>query len=282
AFRRYEDLFFGKRQRRENPVRVRMRYQCRDRAFEYSDLAVRRAQKRDGYMACPRYRFLRAADIGVNPMMRPLFILLLLCAAGFAQSTVTLNGTTYTLKGHPRTRIDGPGGVIDTAIKDPDGTGPMTAPKANSGNPAWVALGNSVTAPLTNYQTNANRWNYRSGVQVLQFASYWYGDNSHTSARTAALYMLNNIEQYIPLVCVETVTSCVNNGNGYGLTSYGISSWMPNWILAYELMRGQMTTLQRTAFADKILNDLPAWGGIGGAAGTNCANPTVDDGVTAS
>ena len=215
-------------------------------------------------------------------MMRPLFILLLLCAAGFAQSTVTLNGTTYTLKGHPRTLIDGPGGVIDTAIKDPDGTGPMTAPKANSGNPAWVALGNSVTAPLTNYQTNANRWNYRSGVQVLQFASYWYGDNSHTSARTAALYMLNNIEQYIPLVCVETVTSCVNNGNGYGLTSYGISSWMPNWILAYELMRGQMTTLQRTAFADKILNDLPAWGGIGGAAGTNCANPTVDDGVTAS
>src|ERR1019366_4044137 len=245
-------------------------------------LCVNRRNRRAG--RCKR-RTGRAAECWGHwwTMMRfrSLASLVVLLAVPACATTVTLNGTPYTLVGHPRTLIDGPGGVIDTAIKDPDGAGSMTAPKANGGNPAWVALGNSVTTPLTDYTTNTSRWNYGIGVQVLQFASYWYGDNSQTASKTAALYMLNNVELYLPLVCVETITECVNNGNGYGLTSYGISSWMPNWILAYELMRASMTTLQRQTFADKILNDLSVWGGINGASGTSCTNPTIDDGVTA-
>jgi hypothetical protein len=133
-------------------------------------------------------------------MIRPVVVLLLLCATGYAQSTVTLNGSAYTLKGHPRTLIDGPGGVIDSRIKDPDGAGPLKAPKAVATNPAWVALGSAVSAALPNYQALVNRYPQRTGVSVMQFAAYWYGDNSQTSAHDAALYMLNNIELYVPLV----------------------------------------------------------------------------------
>ncbi len=213
-------------------------------------------------------------------MKKVLFALLLGCVAGRAQTSVTLNGTAYTFAPHPRTLIDGPGGSIDSRIKDPDGAGPLKAPKAVASNPAWVALGTAVASHISNYQSNAQHFAYRDGSVPMQFATYWYADNSQTAAHDAALYMLNHIEYYLPLVCVESTVDCTNGGTGYGVTSYGIAYWTPNWIMAYELMRGEMTAAQRQAFASKMLNDLSTWGGVDGAAGTSCTNPTVDSGAT--
>jgi hypothetical protein len=218
---------------------------------------------------------------GVEAVAALTGFVLLLIVAGLplaAQSTVTLGGTPYTLKSHPRTLFDGGGGFLDSRIKDPDGGGPQVAPKAVSSNPAWVALQSSVSYYLPSYQLDSQRYNYRDGGALLQFATYWYADNSQRAAHDAALYMLNHAEYYLPLVCVETQPDCTNGGTGYGLTRYGISAWMEQWMMAYELMRGEMTTAQRQTFADKILNDNAAWGGINGSPSTSCVNPTIDSG----
>jgi hypothetical protein len=212
-------------------------------------------------------------------MNRVLAVFLFSCLIARGQTSVTLNGVNYQLKGHPRTLIDGPGGVLDSRIKDPDGPGPLTAPKAVASNPAWVALGTGVRGALTGYQAAPSRYWERDGTQVIQFAAYWYGDNSQTAAHDAALDMLNHIEYYLPLLCVETSRECDEGGTGYGVTSYGLSYWIPNWIMAYELMRGEMTSTQRQAFADKMLNDNAAWGGIGGSPSTSCSNASADAGT---
>jgi hypothetical protein len=210
-------------------------------------------------------------------------VFLAVCAVSWTQTTVTLNGTSYTVKGHPRVLFDGPGGVLDSRVKDPDGLGPLKAPKAVASNPAWVALGIAVAGALPVYASNAYRVSAENnGGTAMQFAAYWYGDNSQTAAHDAALYMLNNIEQFVPMVCVEATTDCVVGGTGYGITSYGIAYWAPNWVMAFEMMQGEMTATQRQAFAAKMLNDNAAFGGIDGAPTTSCTNPTQDSGATVS
>jgi hypothetical protein len=202
------------------------------------------------------------------------------CCLAYGQTSVTLNGTPYVLAPHPRTLIDGPGGAIDSRIKDPDGPGPLKSPKAVATNPAWAALTTAVAAHIGNYQANPQHYSYRDGSVPMQFAAYWYADNSQTAAHDAALYMLNHIEYYLPLVCAEATYDCTNGGTGYGVTSYGISYWMPGWIMAYELMRGEMTPSQRQLFASKMLNDLSTWGGVDGSPTTSCTNATADTGAT--
>ena len=129
----------------------------------------------------------------------------------------------------------------------------------------------------TQYNNVNHQTDYLGGAEVAATAMDWYSDNTQTTAGTIALYMLTvNIEQFVPFLCDQAQTDCVENGStGYGISSYGAAYWLPNWIFAYELMRGQMTTLQREAFADKILNDQAEWGGIDGSTSTSCTNPTV-------
>lgn len=113
------------------------------------------------------------------------------------------------------------------------------------------------------------------GVCVLDMAAYWAGDNTQTQALTGALYYLNNFEQITPLLCIETLTDCLNEGGGYYITSYGVGYWLPQFIMAYEMVRSQMTTLQQQTFTAKILNDLAVWGGVNGSPSTNCTNPSA-------
>ena len=215
--------------------------------------------------------------------MKNLFLLSVFCAGAlWSQTTVILNGVSYTTSPHPRTLLDGPGGAIDSGIKDPDGPGPSKARKAVATNPAWVALTNSVNVELPAYQAEANRYGQRYGTSALDFAIYWYADNSQTAAHDAALYMLNHIEYYVPFICVESMFSCTNDHTGYGITSYGLSYWLPDWILAYELMRGEMTDQQRHTFAAKIVNDRADVGGIDGSPSTSCSSGTVNSGLNVS
>ncbi len=207
-------------------------------------------------------------------MTRPILLVFVLASAAFGQATVSLNGQGYTLQPHPRVFFNS---SIQSRIQDPDGTGPRVAPKVSSANPPWIGTqwivnsnGLSTQYDDVNYQ-NA----YRGGVEAAAAAIQWYSDNTQTAAGAIALSMLNNIEQYVPFLCDEAQSECVlNGGTGYGITSYGAAYWLPNWIFAYELIRGQMTTAQQQAFADKILNDRAEWGGVDGAPSTNCTNPT--------
>jgi len=219
---------------------------------------------------------------GTKLMMRIFGAFLLSYVALYGQSVVTLNGTRYTLQSHPRTLFDGASGFLNSRIRDPDGSGPLKSPKAVASNPAWVALTNAVGWNIVDYQADSKRYTLRDGTAIMQFAAYWYADNSQTAAHNAALYMLNNIETYLPLLCLESQPECDNGGNGYGITTYGISSWMQSWIMAYELMRSEMTPAQRQTFADKMLNDNSFWGGIDGSPGTSCTNPSASTGQNVS
>jgi hypothetical protein len=202
---------------------------------------------------------------------------LAIASISFAQSVVTLQGTTYTLKDFPRMLWDGPGGSITVRVKDPDGAGPLTAPKATADNPAWVALGNTVAAAIGSYQSDRSQ--KRAGDQALAFAQYWYSDNYRTAARDAALYMLHHIESYVPFVCLETQDQCGINNGGYSILSYGPAYWLPNWMAAYNLMRSEMTPQERRDFAGKILNDRSNWGGTNASGSTSCSNPTAATGA---
>ena len=212
-------------------------------------------------------------------MMRKLsFILALLfcCALAGAQTTITLNGTVYTLKSSPIIYFDGAGGVIDTGIK----YNGRNAPKAVSTNPPWPAVTAFVTYNNT-YQPYNDPDNidlYRGGQPESAMAMQCYSDNDSTNC-TQALYMLNNIEQYFPFFCVDTYPDCAS-GDSNQYTSYTLVYYMHNWMLAYQLMQSQMTTAQKNAFADKVLNDLSAFGGISGSPGTSCTNPTTNSRVS--
>jgi hypothetical protein len=207
--------------------------------------------------------------------MNKVLLLLVMCASSASgQAIVMLKGQSYTLQPHPRVFFNR---SIQSRIQDPDGAGIGVAAKAIKSNPPWegtewIVNGNNLSAQYNdvNYQNG-----YRGGVEAAAAAVSWYSDNTQIRAQNIALYMLNNVEQYVPLLCDETQVECVlNGGTGYGVTSYGAAYWLPNWIFAYELMRGQMTTAQREAFADKVLNDRAAWGGVDGSPSTNCTNPT--------
>lgn len=188
------------------------------------------------------------------------------------EPSITLNGTSYTMQPHPRVWLN------STLASRSAGVPGTPAPKAVGTNPTWVALGNKAADFYSTYGDPSVNHNhdtlYQDGTLVALYASYWYGDNSQTTYLNAAEYLLNNITQYVPMLCNEAVKDCVNGTNGFYAGSYGPNGWMPNWIFAYEMIRSQMTTTQRQTLADKIFNDQSAWGGIGGSPSTTCTNRT--------
>jgi len=200
---------------------------------------------------------------------------LFLLASSVSAQTVTFNGAQYTLQPHPRVFLNS---ALNTRVAYANGS---VAPKAVSTNPAWEA----VAAQAADYYSSApyNNLNYASTYQdgsvAALYAQYWYSDHSQTQYLMAALYLLNNIQQYVPFVCIESTFDCVNGGYGYWAGAYGPSFWMPNWIYAYELVRSQMTPAQQQTFADKFLNDLSLWGGtgLGGSSSQSCTNASVNN-----
>jgi hypothetical protein len=225
------------------------------------------------------YRGIRFPHDPISRGPKWLTLLLVLAAVPtVAQSTITLSGTTYTLYNHPRTFFDGPGGVIDTGIKDASGSCSPCAPKAVSGNPAWEGLLTRTSSWYTTYPytTATNQQDYYSGQQAAEFAMAWYSDNTKTQYLTAALYLLNNIDQFVSTICDETSNGCYQDSDSIGeaWTSYGPVFYMQEWMMAYELVQSRMTTDQRQTFADKWLNDIAAFGGIDGSPSTSCTNPT--------
>src|SRR4051794_10768144 len=210
---------------------------------------------------------------------RSAIALVLWAALAPAQTTITLEGVTHRLNPHPRVFFDGPSGTITSSVRDPDGTGPAVAAKANTGNPTWASLINrsNFWKGFGAYNDPAFTIDHTGGQQVALYAMRWYSDNSQTAYRTAALYMLNHIEQYYPTICDETMSNCIwAGGTGYYVTSYGVIYWNQQWLFAYELMRGEMTEQERRDFASKFLNDIAAFGGVTGSPATSCTNPSAN------
>lgn len=211
-----------------------------------------------------------------------LALLTIAAACGLAaQTTITIKGVTYNLNAHPRVILDGPSGANTIAVTGSTG---VLAPRATVGNVPWQSLiARSDSWKMTDYSNPDNTLYFQGGQQAAMYAMRWYSDRSQTAFHDAALDMLNNIEKFYPLPCDEATVDCYAAGGlGYGATSYGWVYWNEEWLFAFELMRGEMTTQQQTDFASKWLNDRASAGGISGSQGTNCTNPSVVTGFNVS
>jgi hypothetical protein len=188
-----------------------------------------------------------------------------------AQVTMPLKGVPYSFTGQPRWLLDGPTGPITARSKDPDGPGPLVAPKATLDNIAWKAT-LDVANIILSQGYNQLGWTY-SGDTVQVFATVCFADNSQTASCNAAKDMIDHVEGYVPFgVCVESQEKC---GVGdYGVTSYG-NIWVSGWTAAFALMHDQLTTTEKQNFAAKLLNDVSAWGGTNGNPSVSCTNTTT-------
>lgn len=192
--------------------------------------------------------------------MKQLFLLLLLAASTFAQGTVSINGTAYNYVGHPRLMLDGPSGPLTTAIKDPDGSGAQVAPKASPTNPPYAAMIAKIRPLVASYPPSAQPVGDEWSVDILLAALDWFSDNSQTNSLNAAIYWLDHVE----LTQGPYQFACDQmDGN----SKCGVGSWAdwPSYSIAqvaqaYSLVRSQMTPSERTAFSQKMLNDIDGAG----------------------
>lgn len=207
-----------------------------------------------------------------------LLIIALFASVAHAQTTVTLNGTTYTTKSPPIAWFDGAGGVIQSGL----------AGKANSGNPAWTALNYSSTLLNGTYPYTSidNQLLYNDGFGASVNAALCL-TNSTTFAANCAIAkdQILNVQEYFPFLCNELEGDCIiNGGEGYYVGSYGIIYYVPEWVTAFQALiaAGQLSSGDEALFADKILNDRSTAGGISGSPSTSCTNPTTVTGFNVS
>jgi hypothetical protein len=176
----------------------------------------------------------------------------------FGQTSVILNGNSYTLQSHPRVWLDGPSGALTRSLQN-------TSDKANTSNPAYQGLINNVGALIT--AGYANPW-----VDILGSASIGSNDTRFSNAAilwwaqganvsdpngylAAAKYGLDHIEDLIgsTSACDEIYSGGYCNGRSNDI-DYG-SEYVIPVMQAYSIIRSQMSSAERTAFANKMLND---------------------------
>ena len=218
------------------------------------------------------------------------FHVLLCCAAGLAaQTTVTLNGNTYTLASHPRVWLDGPGGAFSASLQDSGG-------KANAGNPAYAALVAQVNAFIGSNicSTGANTYsgyqcpgaNSRPNVynmsSAVNAAFLWYAQGASAADPNgylaAAIYGYEHFEDFASgsFACDESKTYCnarstdIYTSLVYDYVWTGFSIIRAQWIA--QKGSGEVAT-----FARKVLNDNDtSHNGIGV---TGCTNITPASGT---
>jgi hypothetical protein len=240
------------------------------------------------------------------------FFIILFVFAGVAsaQTTVVLNGTSYTLQSHPRVMLDGPSGALTLALQN-------TSDRANSSNPAYVGLqtqaNNYVTRgylnPMTDYFnfSDAGGTDAYPGANTLACATMWWAQGGPSQSPidphgylACAEYGINNAIRLVgnSTSCVTTFTYCgptVNNGRTADLDY--TRQYLVYYAQAYSIIRSQLTSGQRQAFANVMLNDwTPSQGGIDTEACTpqpitfgtgtlstsgSSANVTITGGTTA-
>lgn len=188
-------------------------------------------------------------------------VIALLVPAGASAGTVTINGNSYTYVDHPRIYLDGSAGTLTSAVKDPDGAGPLVAPKATDSEPAFVALKAKIRSCVSSSPPTCNL--SVSGQYVVALAALdWYMDNSQANSLAAAKYWVNNAET--TGVYTNTANSYLGYGCDYavGTTDCGKGSYtdwasesLPQFAFAYSLIRSELSAGEKTAFAQKMLND---------------------------
>jgi hypothetical protein len=163
--------------------------------------------------------------------------------------------TAYTTKSHPRVfGLDGSSGTLTTALKDTSATG-----RANTANAAWYALQTIEGNFYTGVSGQGNAYNQYtpdySNVYAFPALSAlnWLATGNSQSLTEAKYPLVNN-----PLDVIRGNAGCNTSVAFCGQRLYDSdysSLYMPYLALNYSLIRGQLTSGQRSAFANAMLND---------------------------
>ncbi len=164
-----------------------------------------------------------------------------------------------------------------TSMPNQGGTGCAVAPIAVENDVAWQGMITLTTpqvtpnsacdgataslCPAENAFTLADPAVNREAF-VRNAAQIWFADNSKIGYLKAAKYWLNHIEEGLIFRTPSTDHSIRNfpmiEKNAMGGLRSGIdylTTYMSQIALAYDLVRNEMTTGERTALANKLLND---------------------------
>lgn len=172
---------------------------------------------------------------------------------------------------------DGPLGMIPPVgspeydwIRDPDGTGPLSAP-AMSG-----PLGQYVTANAGTYSSNGTtepcnpdipistsncKKEYLSdseismGTRPLTVALAWFMNQQNTRWKNSALAYIKNLEKLTPqfgrFTAADTISTHANRGQITDFTKM----YMRYWSMHYALMESALSESEQTAVRQKFYND---------------------------
>lgn len=180
---------------------------------------------------------------------------------------VTLVRAT-TLVAHPRGLLDGPGGTITTRALDPDGTGPLKAPSAVTGFVPWDAISTYNSSYVASPLSAASLAAVDTTEPMLPIGLAWYSNQQDTARRDAVLAWMNNIGS---VVDARNTTECFFACCDETKVGCGVDDPEQDWrwffrlgaMETYNFTRSLMSTPERQAFADKMLN------GVGGEAKVN-------------
>ena len=156
------------------------------------------------------------------------------------------------------------------------GTGCAVAPVAVENDIAWRGMIALVTPKITSNGTCdgvtaslcpaeeslVNSSTPGREAYVQNAAQIWFADRSKRSYLNAARYWINNIERGIVLRLPGTETPIPNfatddksQSGGLGSGNDYLTTNMTTTAMSYDLIRSDLTPAERTAFANKMLND---------------------------
>ncbi|MEZ5404533.1 MAG: putative Ig domain-containing protein [Bryobacteraceae bacterium] len=195
---------------------------------------------------------------------------------------VTGSGTAgktalYSLRSHPHRLLWADDNGL-ARITDPDGAGPQVAPAVQTGNPCissdrsgctdWDAALQALSVfvspngcdgmtpaqcPTEELRVSQNHYEVSFAIVPLIAAVAWNADQSQTRYLQAARYYLNNLDRVLVngrfTACYQGFVHC-----GAGQDNDWASFVMADYAMVFELIRGQLTPAEITAFRQKILN----------------------------
>lgn len=200
-----------------------------------------------------------------------------LCAQTLMLRDASGNLVERTLNPHPRLEWNG-AGSYSARFLDPDGIGPGKAVWTSEYPTPWTRFQERLSTVRGNNPNTTNGGNDRSSEVIELAAVVCAADNNATiastgeSACTVALQILNNIEEWMPGTGAINIAATAGGTAGVGplaLNDFD-GALMVRIARAYTLMRGQMSSGERTLLAQKMLNGSTyRWAVENGA---NCTN----------
>ena len=169
--------------------------------------------------------------------------------------------TAHTIVGHPRLLFDGPSGPLTTVMN-----GSVT--KSIRADPTWPVFQgldymNAAHTGTADTNPMLQNPNYDWGPIAFGLAEGWFMDRTKTAYLTTAKWLIDNVEKNLAQGTTAGfwypgffTASSLGRGSDVDWASFRAVEYM----YAYELIRDQLTSGEKTTFANKMLNNSTDYG----------------------